>query len=667
MPHAELIAQTLIIFGVALLVGWAFVVLRMPAIIGFLFAGAAIGPSGLGLIPSAGVGGFAELGLILLLFTIGLELSTAPLLRIGPRLAVAAAVQISLTAVVGFVILHHWLGFSTTAAAIVGIALTNSSTAIILKHLADRGEADTTAGLLSTGTTLIQDVVAIAVMLFLPMIAAAQAEWSSLAARALFPVLGLVAVVVVARFTLPLVLVRVMGRGGRELLTLFAVVMACAGAWLAERANWSGALGAFIAGLLLASTDARYQFVAEVLPFRNVFNALFFMSLGMLVDVSLILQHAAAFAALVAVAIVLKAALTAGAVALVGWPARLALQVGVGLCTVSEFGYVVAHEIHRVGLMPPDQLDLIIAFAVGTMIVGAMLVPAADRIAGALTGYQAGRVRSGSAAAARGLEGHVIVIGYGLNGHNLAAVLTTTRIPLCVVELNRTLARRASAAGVTTVVGDATQASILDRAGLARARALVVAINDPAATRHVVAQARAARPDLYILARTRYTSEVDTLHRLGAREVIPEEFETSIEIFAHVLKEFAVPDNVIEAQIGMIRSGSYGMLRGRPVTGAASAELLRLLEATATQTFLLDPASPACGRTLRELDLRAATGVTIIAVVRSGRPTTNPPPDLRLEAGDVLVIVGTHQQLDAAKARLTPAGRSMTPPRDADS
>ena len=219
--------------------------------------------------------------------------------------------------------------------------------------------------------------------------------------------------------------------------------------------------------------------------------------------------------------------------------------------------------------------------------------------------------------------------------------------------MNSRLAQVARDASNRVLVGDAARHAILDYAGLSSARAMVIAINDQDATRRIVAQARSRRPDLYVLARTRYISELEHLYRLGAHQVIPEEFETSIEIFAHVLKHFGIPDNVIEAQITMIRAGGYGMLRGRPAAGEGRSDLLSLLEATATQTFMLESDSPAASKTIREMDLRANTGVTIIALVRGGRPQTNPSPDTKMEAGDVLVLVGGHKQLDKAKAILS--------------
>lgn len=664
MQHSHFLTDVVIIFGAALLAGWVGRLLRASAMIGFLVAGITIGPAGLRLIAPEDVAQFAELGLVLLLFTIGLELSPDSLVRTGPRIILAAAVQIGVTAVLtaGAVALFEPL--RPTALAVIGVAVAMSSTAIVLKQLSERGETDSPTGTLTTGILLLQDVAVIVAMLLLPILTTAGGgDVSRVVWRTLLSAGGMAGVVLVLRVTLPTILAALLRHGGREMLTLFAVLMACAGAWLAGLVGWSGALGSCVAGLLLSTMDVRHQLVAEITPFRNVFNALFFISLGMLVDRDVALTHAWPLLGMIVVTLIGKSMLTALAVGVAGWPTRISVQVGIGLCTVSEFGYVLAAEADEIGLLPDKVLELLIVFAVATMLVGALLVPAAGPIAAAVARRRGGGTDAGDRAvdgpsaakqATAELRGHVIVVGYGLNGSNLAQVLRATRIAHCVVEMNRSLAARAKEDGAPLVIGDAARADILEHAGLAAAKALVVAINDIAATRRIVAQARAVRPELYVLARTRYTTEVDVLHRLGAQDVIPEEFETSIEIFAHVLKRFAIPDNVIEAQVAMVRAGRYGMLRGQPVTRAAQAELMRVFEATATQTYMLESGSPATGRTIRDLNLRAATGVTIIAVVRGGNPTTNPPADWKFEAGDTLVLVGAHRQLDGAKARLAP-------------
>lgn len=668
LPHSDFLQQTVLIFGAALAVASLFRRLRAPAVIGFLVTGLLIGQSGLRLIPHDAVGQFAEIGLVLLLFTVGLELSPEPLLRAGARVCGAALIQMLATTLIAAVLLRLCTSLSFPAALTIGIALSLSSTAIVLKQLGDLRRTDSPSGTIITGILLLQDVLVILVMMLLPLIAGRGGSFSSAAGRGLLAVGGLVVVTILARRAIPFVLRAIVGVGGRELATLLAVLMACAGAYLAGLAGWSWALGACIAGLLLAETDLRHQLFADILPFRDVFNALFFISMGMLVDLPAAADHLTIIALAVVAVLVTKALIAALAVGGVGWPVRLSVQVGMGLCTVSEFAYVLLKDADKLALLPEGSLNVLNALTVGTMIVGAACIPLSDSFSLWMASviWRRTPVREESDSAPTTAGRHVIIVGYGLNGRNLARVLAATKIDFVVVEMNLTLAAAARRDGARVIVGDAAQAPILRTAGLAAARALVIAIHDQQATRRIVAQAHAARSDLFILARTRFVTEVDVLYRLGARQVIPEEFETSIEIFTRVLHEFRIPTNVVEAQIAMIRSARYGMLRGLSGTSDQRMELLQYLDATATQTFLLPAESPACGRTIRDTELRAKTGTTIIAVVRNGKPTTNPTPDLRLEAGDVLVLVGAHGQLDNAKALLTPPGgehwRRRAPP-----
>lgn len=651
--------QIVVLFGAAVAVAWLFRVLRAPAIVGFLVTGILIGPSGLRLISRDTVGQFADLGLVLLLFAVGLELSPAPLIRTGRRLIVAAALQIVFTVLAGLALIAGAFPISWPAATAFALAITPSSTAIVLKQLADIGKTDSPVGSSVTGISLVQDIMVISLMLFLPLLAGpTDAGWAWALLGGVASLGGLLIVALVARWILGYVTVAVLRAGGQELMTLFAVLMACAGAWLAERAGWSPALGACIAGMLLAETDVRHQLFADIVPFRDVFNAMFFIAMGMLVNLTIVFERPLGVLTAVVVVLVLKTLLAVIAVRLAGWPMRLSIQVGMGLATISEFGFVLAREAEKLRLFPSEAMEALTAIVVGTMIIGALFVPISEPVAlgiQRLRGRKSEERLTAQPEPGEAADAQVVIIGYGLNGQNLGRVLQSIKISYSVVEMNPALAEAARLDGDQVIVGDATRMAILRRAGLPGARALVIAVNDQEATRRIVAQARASRPDLYVLARTRYVSELEVLYRLGANQVIPEEFETSIEIFAHVLKHFGIPENIIAAQVTMIRAGNYSMLRGRPATSELRADILSLLEATTTQTFMLETDSPACGKTLRDLHIRGRTGVTIIAVVREGKAVTNPPSDFLFEHGDVLVLLGAHKQLDEAKALLAPS------------
>jgi len=651
------LTEIVVLFGAALLAAWLMRILRAPAILGFLIAGILIGPSGLNLIAQQDVHFFAELGLVLLLFVVGLELSVTPLVRSGPRLLLGAVLQLGVTALLGAVLLYAFGLAGLLPAVILGSAAAISSTPVMINYFSDRGQTDSPASVTSTIISLVQDIGSILVLVLLPLLARTTEDWSAALLKTGLAFAGLVGSFVLGRLLLP-ILVRWFTQNGRsrELMTLFAIVMACSGAWLAGEAGWSWGLGSFLAGLLLAQTDLRHQIRSEIMPFRNAFNAVFFISIGMLMQLSLFFEHTLVLIGAIIGLVVLKALIAGGAILVAGWPVRLAVIGGVALSTISEFGYILGQAARDLDLISPEMLSGLVACLVGSTVLGTLLLPLTPALSEAIDRRLdlpfGGKAPLPVPEHNTPLRSHVLIVGYGLNGRNLARVLRATRIPYSVVEMNPSNAGDARNDGALTVVGDATRLSILQQAGLDTARALVISVAELEPTRRIVAQVHAARPDLYIVTRTRYLSELDTLYQLGARQVIPEEFETSIEIFAHVLKEFGVPDNIIDQQIMLVRAGRYRMLRGLPTDPALRTEWLQILEAAVTQVFLLQAGSPAEGKTIRELDLRARTGATIVALTRSGQPFPAPQPEFRLEAGDVLVLVGRHKQLDEARRML---------------
>jgi CPA2 family monovalent cation:H+ antiporter-2 len=271
------------------------------------------------------------------------------------------------------------------------------------------------------------------------------------------------------------------------------------------------------------------------------------------------------------------------------------------------------------------------------------------------------RATRGGASETRAAEGHVIVVGYGLNGQNLARVLKEVGVPYRVLEMDPDLVRSAKAAGEPISFGDGTRPEILQQVGIEKARVLVVAISDPAATARLVSQARRLRADLYIIVRTRYVAEIDHLYRLGANQVIPEEFETSVEIFAHVLQEYHVPRNVISLQVDLIRKEHYGTLRGIRLQGKQLDALSQFLVGTTSDIFSIVEKSPAVGKSLEEISLPSKSGVSVIAVVRDGKSYPNAGNDFKLAVGDMLVLLGGHKALDDAAQILNPAGGSDQP------
>lgn len=652
----ELAAGLLVVLGSSVVVLFAAHKIRLSPIVALLLTGMLIGPSGLKLIDRASVELFAELGVVLLLFTVGLEVSLVRLRRNWRPFLLGGGGQVLLTIGAVVLVATAW-NVPPRHAIFLGFLAALSSTAIVLKTYTDRHELQTSQGMVSASVLLFQDFC-LAPMLFLVPVLAGTAD-TSLGAIALRVTMGLLLVgvgFVAARTLMPRVLGWIVGTRTRELFVLGALAICLAMALGTSRLGLSMALGAFLAGLIISESHYGHQVVAEILPLRDVFNSIFFVSIGMLLDFAAVAEHPV-MVVLAGLALLLtKAAIAAVVTASLGYASRVALVVGLSLAQVGEFSLVLATVGRDLGMLGGEFFQVFLGAAILTMLVTPLLIQAAPRLADHAPrvpfpdALRRRRARPAEEAPAAELSKHVIIIGYGVNGRNVCRVLASTSIPFVVLELNGSAVHEGQRLGHPVHYGDATRRDILTAHGIAGASMLVVGIADQAAARRIVRIARDMNPKLHILVRTRVVSEVDELRALGADDVIPEEFETSVTIFGRVLERYHVPRNVIRAQRRMIRDEAYGMLRAKGreerIAGTRVAEIL---EAALTETFLVTAGSPADGATLQELDLRRRSGgASVIAVVREGKPTTNPSPDMRLCANDNLVLVGSHAALEAA-------------------
>jgi K+:H+ antiporter len=644
MHTAQLLRDIVLLLAASLPIVVVFHRIRVPALVGFIVAGTLIGPSASGLIQSTETADvLAEIGVVLLLFTVGLDFSLAEIASL--RRFVLGAGTIQVLATISLVtLIARLLGLAPVESFVVGLLMALSSTVIVLKVLTDRAEVASPHGRAALGILLFQDLCVLPMMLVLPELSRPEAiDPLRLGTAFAKGMIAMAAIFYVARIILPALLRYVVALRLRELLVATVVVFCLGTAWVASLFGVSLAIGAFIAGLVISESEYSHQVVAEILPFRDLFNSMFFISIGMLLDLGYLATHLPAILGLMAGVIVLKAVLGALAVLPVQPVPRVALTVGLMLGQIGEFSFVLAGEASRLGAASAPTLQLVLSVTALTMLVAPFLIAAApqlglalfrDRGAGEIEGEPPMRLQ-------------VLVIGYGLNGRNLARVLRETGLPYGILELNADAVRRAAKEGEPILFGDATRASVLRHAGAGDAAVIVVAISDPGGTRRIVSVAREVSRRAAIVVRTRYVSEIEELHRLGADEVIAEEFETSVEIFARVLQRMHIPPNVIAAQIDVIRGERYAMLRGLDL-GRPLEDLREVLAATATELYLVRPTSPAAAKSLRQLDLRRRTGATVIAVVREGKSHTNPAADFRIEAGDVLVMLGSHAELVVA-------------------
>ncbi len=666
------LTDLIVIFGVSVLVILILHRLRLPTITGFLISGMLLGPHGLSLVSDIErIEVLADIGVILLLFTIGIEFSLATLRRLwGPALA-GALLPLAAFAAVGAAA-SGAMGMAPGQGIFLGFLVGLSSTVIPLKALADRGQIDSPHGRVATGVAVFQDLLVVPMMLLTPYLAPGRfgAVGSASLARLAAPALALVqaaaviaGALVVAMWLVPRLLARLTALKSREVFIISIFLICLATAWLTSAVGLSLALGAFLAGLVISESEYGHQALADMLPFRDSLNSLFFVSIGMLMDPAVVAGRPVLVLASAAGIIVLKLILIGGVLLLLGRRPGIALQAGLALSQVGEFSFVLMRFGSGYGLMSDTVSQIFLSAAVLTMIVTPLILAACPPLLSMVQRWEERgwmprpRDLDEPDDPAAALSGHVIIVGYGFNGHNLARVLSEIGIAYIVLEMNPQTVRVARLEGERIMYGDAASGAVLQRLGAVRARVLVLAISDPVSTRRAVAVAKRMFPALHIVVRTRYLTEVDELYRLGASAVIPEEVETSMEIFSRVLERYGVPREALVKHARRIRAERYGLFRGgRPAESSAEPPLSGLegwLREADVTVCAVGPGSAAAGRSLKDLDLRGVSGATVLAVLRGGAVTPNPPASMTLSEGDSIVLLGSPEQVGTATTLLT--------------
>jgi CPA2 family monovalent cation:H+ antiporter-2 len=657
----SLLTALAVILGAAVLVAFIFARLKLPVIVGLFVAGVAIGPDGLNLVGDVHeLEAVAEIGVVLLLFAIGIEFSLRELVSIKDIVLVGGTIQIGLTALVGCGV-SLALGRTATEAVFLGFLMALSSTAIVLKSLQQRSEIDAPHGRGSLGILIFQDLMVVPLTLLVPLLAGDVAmDGSPLALIA--KAVGVVAAVFVgARWVVPWILHEVARLGSPDVFLIAVLVIGFGVAAAAGHIGLSMALGGFVAGLVISESEYSHQVLGNVIPFRDVLLSFFFVSVGMLLDVSFLTSYWWILILATPLVIIGKAALGSVAILALRFPLRTSLLTGISLAQVGEFAFVLAAVGAQEGVLQPDVRQGFLAVSVLSMAATPMLIASKERIADAILKLpMPDALRNGGRAEAEAhaepLRDHLVIIGFGLNGRNLARVARGSQIPYTILELNPRSVQSAQETGEPMLFGDATNVSVLEQAGVPYARVVVVVISDPLATRRIVALVRRLSPDTHIIARTRYVSEVPLLLELGASDVVPEEFETAVEIFVRTLQHYLVPLAEIERVTADIRADGYEMLRLPQHEGHSWKKIESALPGVEVATHQVRPEGAAVGRTLAELDLRRHHAVTLLALSRHGELTPNPGGDTRIEPGDVVVLLGRPEDVVAVRDFFAPCG-----------
>jgi len=645
-----------IIFGVSAFVVFVLHRVKIPSIVGFLISGVIIGPYGIGLIRDThAVEIMAEVGVILLLFTIGIEFSMAKLARIKRAVITGGGGQVVLTIVLAALAVFSATG-DTRRAIFWGFLTALSSTAVILKILAEKGETDSPHGRVMVGILIFQDLCVVPLMLLIPSLSGEGPEFVVVALKMGKAALIIAAVLLSARWLVPGLLHQVVSTRSRELF-IITIILLCLGiALITSRFGLSLALGAFLAGLMVSESEYAHQATSDILPFKESFIGLFFVSIGMLMNIGYMVDHLWVVVLSVLLVICLKTFTGTVSALLAGASLRTALHAGLGLAQIGEFSFVLAVAGREAGLISEMFYQVFLSSSVLTMMISPVMLDIAPSVSGWIMSRRfmarMNRLRglSGREELPGALQDHIIIVGFGLNGRNLARVLREVGIPYAVLELNSDTVRQMKKKREPIYYGDGTSPEILHQLGVQHARLLVVAISDPASTRRIVSAARHQNRGLYVIVRTKYLAEVDDLTALGADEVIPEEFETSIEIFARVLHRYRFPRNVIMDMAERIRSNSYTALRSIDLPKRHIFAQDTLLPEIELDGISVPENSPLAGKSIAELEIRKKTGVTVIAVRRADTVLTNPAPVFRFQEGDVVLFTGDTKSMNRAFA-----------------
>ena len=645
-----LLSDVVIILGLSVIVILFFQRLKLPTILGFLATGVIAGPHGLSLIHETHeIEILAEIGVILLLFIIGMEFSLRNLAMIKRTVLLGGSTQVLATIVLvaGIMLL---LKFNTGEAIFMGFLISLSSTAIVLKLLQDKGEINSPQGRVVLGILIFQDIIVVPMMLLTPLMAGGTQNiaWE-LTLMVLKGILVIIFVLVSARYLVPKLLYLVARTKSKELFILSIVVICFAVAWLTSSLGLSLALGAFMAGLIISESEYSHQATGNILPFREIFTSFFFVSIGMLLDFAFMVQHLLVILGFTIATFILKAFVATVAARILQYPSRISILVGLSLFQVGEFAFILSNTGITNGVLTQETYQYFLSVSLLTMAVSPFIIGSYHRISASISSLLGNtqepipfeHQEPSEHHDLPDLNDHIVIIGFGINGRNVAKAAKHANIPYVIIELNAVTVRHERHLGEPIIYGDAVHNIILSHVNIHKARVVVIAISDPEATKRIISSIRLISDKVHIIVRTRFVQEMEENYRIGADEVIPEEFETSIEIFTRVLSKYLLPRDQIDAFTQMIRADNYEMLRsltGR-TTAMTSLELdLQDIEVASLRVYTND--SDIIEKPLLEANIRNNFSITIVAIKRENKTILDVNATTSLKTGDIVYVVG---------------------------
>ncbi|MDD2989360.1 MAG: cation:proton antiporter [Zoogloea sp.] len=646
----------LVLLAGAVLVVGIFRSLNLPPVLGYLMVGAAVGPHAMNLMPDTGGARYlAEFGVVFLMFTIGLEFSLPRLYSMKRIVFGLGAMQV-LGCVLFVTLVGGVAGLGWGPSFALGGTLAMSSTAILSKLLSDRLELDSKHGRETIGVLLFQDLAVVPLLILIPALSKPADEMlTTLALATVKAVVMLGLVLFLGQKIMRRWFFQVARQRSAEFFMLNVLFITLGLAWLTEIAGLSMALGAFLAGMLISETEYRYHVEEDIKPFRDVLLGLFFVTVGMFLDVGQIIVSLPAVMAMLGALLVGKFLLVGAASRLMGSPQGTAARTGLWLCAGGEFGFVLLSQIDAASLLPPALSQVVVAALVLSMLLAPLVVQYSEKLVLRLVPSEwmsRSLQLTNIATQSMFVDKHAILCGFGRNGQYLGRMLEQEGITYIALDLDPERVREAAAAGETVVFGDAAKRETLMAAGINRASVVVVTYADTDAALRAMSQIRACRPDVPVVVRTADEVDLDKLRQAGAAEVVPEAVESSLMLASHALALLGVPMPRILKRIREVRAERYHLLRGLYRGGEhLHEEVIEERQQARLHSVVMAVGAHAIGHSLEELRLRE-TGVEVSAVRRQRIRVVDPIPETRIELDDVLVLLGTPTQLASAETRL---------------
>ncbi len=641
-------ADIAIILVAALLGGFVAQRLHQPLILGYIIAGIMVGPytGGVTVTEIHDIELLAEIGVALLLFALGIEFSFKKLQRVRMIAFMGTPIQIMLTVILGYGI-GRWGGRSAYESLWLGALIALSSTMVIIKTLAAQGVTDSLASRIMLSMLIVQDLAVVPMMIILPELSNLERGLPMLGAAIVRAAVFLLAMIYGGTRLIPALLKRIAAWNSRELFLIAVMALGLGIGYVSYLVGLSFAFGAFVAGMVLSESDYSHQALSDIVPLRDVFGMLFFVSVGMLLDPAFLINNVASVLLIVVVVSLGKALIFGGVTAAFGYRDATPIFVGLGLFQIGEFAFVLARVGVSRQVLSADVYALVLVSAVITMILTPFVMRAAQPLASWYNRRRAAAPLLTVAGHEHAISDHIIIVGYGRVGRYTANVLQRLNLPCVVIDLDQQAVEQVRAAGLPGLYGDASSEHVLEAAGVHRARLLLVTVPAAIDVELIVRRVRQLNPQLHIVARAARLGQIEALQSLGVYELVQPEFEAGLEMVRQTLLHFDRPTTEIQRLTDAVRHELYQPFTTLHTEAAVLERLRRAGQSLEIEWYVVPPDSPLAGQTIGEAAIRNRTGASIVALLRGPHIHTNPGPDVVMVANDTIAALGTADQRGA--------------------